>query len=363
MKPHPPPPRPGISALPHYSRGRPATRPGGHSLASNEAPGPPSPAVQQAIARAATTVHRYPPGGRALIARLAMRLGVPAHTIAVAGGSLVLLQQLVAAYAGPGGEVMFGWRSYEAYPILAGIAGATTAGVPLTEERIDLRRLADRLSDRSRLILLANPNNPTGTAIRADELASFLDVLPDTCLLVLDEAYREFAGDTPDGLALARERPNVVMLRTFSKAYALAGMRVGYCVGHPEVIATLHRVALPFTLTGVAEAAALAALDDESSLHTRVRTVIAERIRVHAALGAMGFPVPVPQGNFVWLPLGRQAEPFADHCARAGISVRPFAGSGVRVTIGTQDDNDAFLAAAATWRPGSPAPEQPGEMS
>jgi histidinol-phosphate aminotransferase len=327
----------------------------GYKLASNESPYPLPDEMVAAIVDSAQHANRYPPAGGLLISRLAERHSLPEQRLALAGGSLELLRDLLTAYAGHGAEVVFGWRSYEAYPIVVRSLGARPVPVPLTDHRIDLGALAAAVTANTRVVLLANPNNPTGTVVDQADLERFAEQLPQDCLLALDEAYCEFGDGElgPRGIALARRLPNVVLLRTFSKAYALAGMRIGWCVADPEVIGTMGLVALPFTLTAMAQAAALAAIDQEDVLFARVQQTIAERERVQLELAEIGLAVPRSQSNFLWLPLGSQSSRFAEVCATGGISVRCFDGDGVRVTIGAPWENESFLGVATTYGAGA----------
>jgi histidinol-phosphate aminotransferase len=211
--------------------------------------------------------------------------------------------------------------------------------------------MASRITDRTRLVVVCNPNNPTGTAVSTQQLRAFLDLVPADCLVALDEAYAEYvrAPATADGLALAERHPNLVVLRTFSKAYGLAGLRVGYLVGSPDVVRELSKAQLAYAVNSVAQRAALAALDLEDELRQRVDATVAERTRVRAALLAQGLPVPASQGNFVWLELGKRAQEFGAWCTARGIAVRTYDDEGVRVSIGSADDNDALLAVTAAW--------------
>ncbi|GAA3053852.1 histidinol-phosphate transaminase [Streptomyces olivoverticillatus] len=288
-----------------------------------------------------------------LMAELAEHFGVPLTHLATGTGSVGVAQQLVQATAGPGDEVVYAWRSFEAYPIITQVSGATPVQVPLTEGDVhDLDAMLAAITDRTRLIFVCNPNNPTGTVVRRAELEAFLDRVPSDVLVVLDEAYREFIRDeaVPDGIDLYRDRPNVCVLRTFSKAYGLAGLRVGFAVAHEPVAAALRKTAVPFGVSQVAQDAAVASLRSEKALGERVDALVAERTRVAAALAGQGWTVPESQANFVWLRLGELALDFAAACERAGVVVRPFPGEGVRVTIGETEANDLFLRAAEEFR-------------
>ncbi|GAB1694815.1 histidinol-phosphate transaminase [Krasilnikovia sp. M28-CT-15] len=319
-------------------------------LASNEVPYGPLPGVPEAIAEAARTVHRYPDMGVvALRDKLADRYGVRPDRIVTGCGSVALAETLAKATCLPGDEIVHAWRSFEAYPIIATGAGATGVRVPNTAGHgHDLSAMADAITDRTRLVIVCNPNNPTGTSVRRAELDRFLAQVPDDVLVVLDEAYREFVTDeqVPDALETYGDRPNVVVLRTMSKAWGLAGLRMGFLVAQPEVAATIRKVVTPFSTNLLAQAAALAALDAEDEVTRRCAVIIAERDRVTEALRKLQLEVPASQANFVWLPLGDRAAAFGAACESRGVIVRAFQPEGVRVTIGTPEENDAFLAAA-----------------
>src|SRR4051812_26193192 len=254
--------RQAIEGIPGYKPGR--MPPGGAAfkLSSNENPYPPLPAVLEAMATAAAEANRYPDmAATKLVSALAERFGVPVEDIATGTGSVGVAQQLLQATTGPGDEVLYAWRSFEAYPILVQIVGGTSVRVPLTPDaRHDLPAMAAAVTERTRLILLCSPNNPTGPAIRRAELDTFLDAVPEDVLVVIDEAYREFVTDpdVPDGLEYYRTRPNVAVLRTFSKAYGLAGLRVGYAVAPPQIAAGARACAVPFGVSTLAQAAAVA---------------------------------------------------------------------------------------------------------
>jgi histidinol-phosphate aminotransferase len=337
-----------------YRPGKVALSPDGRSfkLSSNESPYGPLPSVVEAITEAARRVNRYPDNGCVeLTDRLAARYGVPADRVAVGCGSVGVTQTLLEAVAEPGTEIVYAWRSFEAYPLLVNLSGAAPVQVPLAAETHDLAALADAITERTRLIFVCNPNNPTGTVVRRAELTAFLDRVPDDCLVVLDEAYREYVRDedVPDGLAGYGDRPNVAVLRTFSKAYGLAGLRVGYLIGHPAVAEAVRKAYLPFSVNSIAQAAAIASLAAEDELLERVEITVKERDRVRGELLAQGWTVPPTEANFVWLRLGEDTMAFSAACDAAGVSVRPFAGEGVRISVGSPEENDALLAVAESY--------------
>lgn len=328
--------------------------PGSIKLASNETVYGPLPSVHAAIERAIAVVNRYPDNASVdLKAALAMHLGsdvAPEH-IAVGSGSVTLCQQLVQITAAAGDEVMIGWRSFECYLPIIQVSGATTVRVPLTDHTHDLDAMLAAITDRTRLIFVCNPNNPTSTVVDPDALARFVDAVPSHILVALDEAYVEYVRDgmLPNSLELALTRSNVVVLRTFSKAYGLAGLRVGYAVAHPDLITALDKVVMPFAVTNVAQAAAIASLDASAELMARTDALVGERTRVSDALREAGFELPPSQSNFVWLPLRSRTMDFTEQAAEAHLVVRPFADEGVRVTIGAPDENDALLRFARDW--------------
>ncbi|HEU5267147.1 MAG TPA: histidinol-phosphate transaminase [Jatrophihabitans sp.] len=340
-----------LQTLPAYVAGR--TVPGLIKLASNETPYPPLPYVQARIAEAAAEVNRYPDIVAAqLTAALAAKYDVGTDQVRVGCGSVSLCTQLVQAVADADDEVIYGWRSFEAYPIMTAISGASSVQVPLREHVYDLNAIAERITGKTRLIFVCNPNNPTATAVGREDLVRFLRVVPPDVVVGLDEAYREFVTDpdVPDGLTLLADYPNVVALRTFSKAYGLAGLRVGYAVAaDPAIITALGQTQVPFAISSIAQVAALASLEPpaEEQLHERVREAVAERVRVRDTLRGAGYEVPPTQANFVWLPLGDRTVAWCAGCEERGVLVRGFAGAGARVTIGTPAENDRLLAAAA----------------
>ncbi len=323
-------------------------------LASNETPYPLLPSVVAAITGALVDSNRYPdPAATQLTAALAAKHGLPVEQVAVGCGSVQLVQELVEIACDAGDEVLFGWRSFEAYPTLSTIAGAVPVQVPLIKGHLDLTAMAAAVTDRTRLILLCTPNNPTGPALAEAEVQAFLSAVPRQVLVVIDEAYAEFVDDPAavDGTRLLASHPNVIVLRTFSKAYGLAGLRVGYALaGSAQVAGAIKQVHLPFAVSIAAQAAALASLDAEPELLEQVAAIVKERQPLRQALLEQGWDVPSAQGNFVWLPTGadseRVSQVFEDH----GVLVRCFAGEGVRITVATPADNVKVVTAALAAR-------------
>lgn len=337
-----------LSAIPAYVPGR--NHPDAIKLASNEVTFGPLPAAAEAIAAAAAMANRYPDNASVeLVEAIAKTVRVAPEQVIAACGSVALCYDLVhITCAEPTDEVLMAWRSFEAYPIAAQVAGAKPVQVPLTAGHVhDLDALAAAVTPRTRLVFVCNPNNPTGTAVGRAALERFLAAVPPEVLVVLDEAYIEYVripgADRADGIELGRTRPNVVVLRTFSKAYGLAGLRVGYAVGDPAVIAALARVHIPFSVSRVAQAAAIASLGSQEQLLRRTDDLVAERERVATALRGGGYEVPDSETNFVWLPLRERAGDFAAASAEAKVLVRAYGVDGVRVTVGDPAENDAFL--------------------
>lgn len=353
-------PRPALSLLPTYAAGKPPRPAEGltpYKLSSNENPLGPVPSVERAIA-SVDTVHRYPnPGAEQLRAALAETLDVPVEDIVTGTGSLGALTQVISAFAGTGphgvpDEVIYAWRSFEAYPIVVRTAGAQDVPVPVTQDgRHDLEAMASAVTDRTRVILLCTPNNPTGPALRHQEVVDFLGKVPRDVVVVIDEAYQEFVRieDPVDTLALYREHPNVVVLRTFSKAHGLAALRVGYSIASPEVTQHLRKVAVPFGVSTLGEVAAIASLEALDEVNSRVQNLVQERQRVRDALIDAGWNVPDAQGNFIWLPLRDHAGDFAHEAGLQALAVRAFDGDGVRVSIGETEANDRLIQLCKTY--------------
>lgn len=347
--------RPVLETLGSYRPGRrPAPGQDVSRLASNEVPFPLHPHVHEAIAAAVTDSNRYPdPSVTRLTELLASKHVVDTERIAVGCGSVQLVQELVEIACDAGDEVVYGWRSFEAYPTLATIAGAASVQVPLKNAHLDLEAMAAAVTDRTRLVILCSPNNPTGPALGQDDVKSFLETVPGHVTVVLDEAYAEFVDDplAVDGTRLLATYPNLVVLRTFSKAYGLAGLRVGYAIaGDPTVAAAVRQVHLPFAVSVAAQAAAIASLEVEAELMEQVAQVVSLREPLRQELLGIGWDVPPTQGNFVWLPTGADTDRVAQVFEDNGVLVRAFSGEGIRVTVGTVRDNERVVAAARAAR-------------
>lgn len=347
--------RADLDQIPAYVAGR--SVPGATKLASNEVSAGPLPTVEEAIRKAASEVHRYPDiGSTKLIETLSSRLDVAPEKLAVGCGSAALCQQLVQVMCTADDEVIFPWRSFEAYPIITRVHGAKPVPVRLTDEHaIDLDALADAITPATRLVFVCTPNNPTGTSLDRAALERFLQRVPDHVLVVLDEAYREFVTDpqAPDGVEVTREHSNVVSLRTFSKAYGLAGLRVGYAVAPERVAEALRKVCIPFSVNALGQVAALASLDAEDELKARCEEIGTERERMRRGLLESDYDpaaVPASQANFLWIALGDRTHAFNEHCMDNGVVVRAFADEGVRITVGRPEENDQFLSAAQSFQ-------------
>lgn len=355
--------RPAVAAMVSYRPGKSAAQAEDEhgitdaiKLASNENPYPPVPAVVAAIAAAAGDVNRYGDHRAAdLRAAIAGWLDVDVDRVAAGCGSVGLLQQLLLAYVDPGDEVVYPWPSFEAYPIDVQLTGGVEVTVPLVDHTFDLEAVAAAVTDRTKLVLLANPNNPTGTAVHVDQLRRLVEQVPDDVLVVVDEAYREFVtADLGDPITdLQPDHPNVVVLRTFSKAFGLAALRTGYAVADPDVVIELDKVLIAFAVNHLAQVASLAAIAARDEVQAVVDSITAERDRVVASLRSDGWDLPDAHANFVYLPLGSRTDVVFPEMEKRGVVVRPFPGVGMRVTIGTPAQNDRFLATLAEVTAGS----------
>ncbi|TFC56729.1 histidinol-phosphate transaminase [Cryobacterium sp. TMB1-7] len=341
--------RPEIVALPAYRQGK-AANASAFKLSSNENPFDPLPGVVDAV-NSVSAFNRYPDASAlALRERLAARYELTTDEVHIGAGSVALLSQLILAAAGPGDEVLYSWRSFEAYPSLVTVSGATSVTAPnRADHGHDLPAMAALITPRTRVVIVCSPNNPTGVIVTADEFTAFMEQVPADLLVILDEAYAEFVTDPKaiDGTTLLGRYPNLVVLRTFSKAYGLAGLRVGYGLGPVGILDAARATAIPLSVTGQGSAAALASLDAEPELLERVGVIAERRDGIRAALVAAGLNVPPSQANFVWLPLGAATAATTDRFTDAGLVVRPFHPEGIRVSIGEEESVATLLRIGA----------------
>ena len=309
-----------------------------YKLSSNEIAHSPLPSVVAAIVDAANEINRYPdPFTTKLNQALSDKFAIPVDQIATGTGSVGVCQQIIQAVAGAGDEFIYAWRSFEAYPIITTIAGAVSVQVPLTIDGLhDLSAMLTAITPKTRVIFVCTPNNPTGGIVTQQQIDEFLMKVPKDILVVIDEAYVEFNRDEHaiDGMATMKANSNVGVLRTFSKAYGLAGLRVGYFIGPRNVADAVRKTAVPFGVSNIAQAAAVASLEHELELFKRVDEVIAERRWFESELTGLGFKLAPSQANFVWLALGERTEEFAKRSEDIAVSIRPFPGEGVRISIG-----------------------------
>jgi histidinol-phosphate aminotransferase len=350
-----------LARMPGYQAGVPtgqapeAIASGGIAqLASNESPLPPHPKVVEAIAATAGAMNRYPdPDATLLRRRIAERFETEPARVAVGNGSCEILLAAAEALCEPGAEILYSWPAFSMYPYLPALTGAREVRVPLGEGDVhDLDAMAAEVTAATQLVLVCNPNNPTATHLPAAEVASFCDRLPAHVTVVIDEAYVEFqAHDDPDATVdLLADLPNLVVLRTFSKCYGLAGLRVGYALGSPKFRRAVDAVRQPFSVNALAQAAGAEAILHQDDVARRVESTIAERIRVEEGLQGLGLPTSDTHANFSWIDLGdaEESEVVAGLAERQ-IAVRPGTPLGdpghIRVSYGTSAENDRFLAA------------------
>jgi histidinol-phosphate aminotransferase len=324
-------------------------------LASNENPLGPSPKAVEAIRAAAAEIHRYPDGACfALRAALSSRLGVSERQLVFGSGADEILELIAKTLLGPGDEVVYAWPSFAMYPIVAKGMGATPVPVPLTSDFVhDLDAMLEAITERTRVVMVCNPNNPTGTSVGAEAFDRFVARLPEDVVLAVDEAYFEFVRrpDFPDVIPLLARRPGTVVLRTFSKIYGLAGVRIGYGICDAELASYLERARHPFNVNRLAEVAALAALDDpEHAERTRALNASGGDY-LREALGRLGIETWPTDANFV---LAKTGADVYDALLRQGVIVRPMAGFGltehVRISIGVPEENERLVKALASLR-------------
>jgi histidinol-phosphate aminotransferase len=350
-----------LARLPSYRAGVPTGKApeavvseGIAQLASNESPYPPHPDVVETIGRAASAANRYPdPGATLLRQRIAARHETEPGRVAVGNGSCEILLAAAEALCEPGAEILFAWPSFSIYPHLAALSGAREIRVPLAEGDVhDLEAMLAEITAATQLVLVCNPNNPTGTYIGADRIADFCSRVPEHVTILLDEAYVDFqVHDDPDASVDLLDRfSNLVVLRTFSKCHGLAGLRAGYALCSPAFRAAIDAVRQPFSVNAIAQAAAAEAILHQDDVAERVERTIVERSFLEEELRGMGLQAPESQTNFSWVALGECDEAaLVEALAQQGVLVRagePLGGPGhIRVTYGTRADNVRFVAA------------------
>jgi histidinol-phosphate aminotransferase len=352
-----------LERLPHYEAGLPTADASERygvdqviKLASNESPYPPHPAVAEAVAAAMATAQRYPdPAAKALRRRLADRHETDPSRIAVGNGSCEILLAAAEALCEPGAEILYAWPAFSIYPHLPALTGARGVQVPLAEGDVhDLEAMLREITAATQLLLVCNPNNPTGTHLPAAEIESFVESVPPHVMVILDEAYVDFqTHDDPDASAdLLGRFLNLVCLRSFSKSHGLAGLRVGYALGPPPFCRAVDAVRQPFSVNALAQVAATEALRHGDDLAERVERTVIERVTVEEGLRELGLETPDSHANFSWIDLGdRDEREVVDELGSRGVIVRAGASLGgpghIRVTYGTRDENQRFLAALA----------------
>jgi histidinol-phosphate aminotransferase len=351
--------------IPDYIQGLPAYVPGkpieeveqdlkihAVKLASNENPLGPSPKAMEAARRALGEANWYPDGGsKRLREVLAVRFGVRAEEVFVGLGSSEIIDLASRTLLRPGLEGITSEGSFALFSIAIRASGGNLILTPMRNYTFDLDAIAAAVTPQTRIIYIANPNNPTGTAFGASEFAAFMKRVPGDVLIVLDEAYREYAerSDLPSSMELFRQYNNILTLRTFSKVYGLAGLRIGYGIGHPTLVAEMNKLRTPFNVTSVGQAAALAALDDTDHVRNSVVMNRTERHRLSVELRKLGL-TPVPsETNFLFIPIGPNAKSLCDELLHEGVIVRPLGWMGfpeaIRISVGSAAENTKLLGA------------------
>jgi histidinol-phosphate aminotransferase len=357
--------RPNVREIERYQPGE--DKDGAVKLSSNENPRPPHPKIVAAVTAALSQANRYPESGSPELTRaLAARHGVTPDEVVVGNGSNELIDLLVRAFVQSHENVVYPVPSFIVYGLVPKICGCTGVGVPCRDYRLDLSAMRAAVDSDTRIVFVCNPNNPTSTYVTASEVKAFLDAIPNDVLVVMDEAYIDYvdAPDFPDSEELRRTRDNVVVLRTFSKFFAIAGVRVGYAIAARAVVDAIHKVRQPFNVSRLAQAAGLGALACASELKPYAKETIAERARVREAVVALGLACPASQGNFVFVDLGDSSLDLFAALSQRGIIVRRLSQFGsarntYRITIGTPADNDRLIEAMRAvfhHRPAAPRP-------
>ncbi|MDE0085440.1 MAG: histidinol-phosphate transaminase [Candidatus Poribacteria bacterium] len=352
-------PKPGIETIKAYQGGKPieeVKRELGISdiikLASNENPLGPSPLAMQAIQESAKQAHFYPDGNAYYLkADLAKHLGVTEEQLILTNGSNEVLQLVGETYLGPGDEVIYAEGAFVVYKLVTTVCGATHVVVPMQNDTHHLPSMAAAITDKTKAIFIANPNNPTGTMVTAAETAQFMAQVPENVLVIFDEAYYEYVShsDYPQTLPYVMEERNFIITRTFSKIYGLAGLRIGYGIAPPTIIATMNPVRQPFNCNAVAQAAARASLKDTDHVKESQKLNASGKTFLYAAFDKLGLRYIKTEGNFIMVFVNQPGADLADAMMKKGVIVRAMAGYGypdaIRVTIGKQEENERFLEA------------------
>ena len=352
-------PKPSIDTIQPYQGGKPieeVQRELGITdiikLASNENPLGPSPLAVQAIAESATQVHLYPDGNAYYLKRdLAQHLGISPESLILGNGSNDVLQLVAEAYLAPDDEVIYAAGAFVVYSLVTKLCSATAVVVPMVNDTHHLSAMAAAITDKTKVIFIANPNNPTGTMVTAEETAAFMEQVPDDVLVVFDEAYYEYVArsDYPQTLPYVLEGRNFIITRTFSKIYGLAGLRIGYGIAPPPLVKTLNRVRQPFNCSLVGQAAARAALKDTDHVTKSQKSNTAGKAFLYKAFDDMELRYIQTEGNFIMLHVPQPGADITDALLKQGVIVRPMADyrypNSVRVTIGTQQENERLITA------------------
>ena len=347
--------RAALAEVPAYKPGKPPAEVPGlqpYKLSSNEHFLPPLPEVVEALTDIPNPAQYPDPTASTLIGELANYLQVPEDHVTVGAGGAEVLTALAHITLEAGTEAIYPWPSFELYPQASAVNAAEQKPIALTPEfKHDLPAMAQAVSERTRLMLLCSPNNPTGPSISTDDFEAFMAQVPSDVLVVLDEAYWEFNTDPTaiDGLAAMKKYDNLVLVRTFSKAHALAGFRIGYAVGNPQVISTLRKALVPFGVTQPSQNAAIASLRNVDQVVARAQSIATARDEFADALRAQGWYVPEAQANFVWLPLGDLSTALEEACLAQSLAVRNLI-EGVRISVGPPEGMQRILKVAADFR-------------
>jgi histidinol-phosphate aminotransferase len=352
--------RPAIKGIPEYVPGKTPKEPGVVKLASNENPFGPSSKALEAIGKEAKNLQIYPDQKSILLREaLAKKLGISDECIICGNGSDDIMQILGATYLNPGDEVIISKNTFSIYELVARIFDGNMVFVSLKNYELDLEKIASAVTDKTKIIWLTNPNNPTGTIFKTQEFDLFMRKIPDNILVVVDEAYAEFveSQEFPDSLKHIKEEKNVVALRTFSKFYGLAGLRLGYGIAKKELIAPMFKTKMPFNVNRLAQAGAKAALDDKEFLGKTYKNNLEGKKYLYAELDKLGLEYKKTESNFIFINVKKPADQLFMNMMKLQVIIRPLTSFGlpeaIRVSIGTKEQNEKFISALSSILPGS----------